>query len=450
MAIFASLRDLHTIYTTPLPYAISHAWLPFKIEACVDGGRRRYLVSRVVDSFVHPTFRPGVEVLSWNGIPVERAAELAGVLGPNPAARQALGLARLTYRSLFWEPPPQEDSVVIHYRDGRQELELTIAWQISSMASRCGAPADNDAVCTPIQQVQQFRKFLYAPFSDCEDDWFGKPDRIPASDGEYGYIRIFTFERRGSDDDFVNRFKSIVDGFVGNTKGLVIDVRDNGGGSTRGSERIVQFVKQKEVPIVPSRLYFRATQASLALCQLGATVPDVASLGCGGTDRWVQSIKEAMSRNETFSEAFHYTCPDAANKIGRIYPSPVLVVTNALSYSAAEFFAGCFQDHGGIILGVDDTTGGGGAGVREHSRLLEYFSAGKKEKETSLRPIPKNAGFTVAYRRRAPLGAGVGQEIEDMGVRSNRMYAMTRNDVLFSNQDLKREAARLLAQMPSP
>jgi hypothetical protein len=139
-----------------------------------------------------------------------------------------------------------------------------------------------------------------------------------------------------------------------------------------------------------------------------------------------------------------------ANKVGRIYAGPVLVITNALSYSAAEFFAACFQDHGGIILGVDDTTGGGGAGVRDHARLLGYFIAGKKEKETSLRPIPRNAGFTVAYRRRAPLGAGVAQEIEDMGVRSNRMYAMTRNDILFNNQDLKREAARLLAQMPTP
>jgi hypothetical protein len=45
------------------------------------------------------------------------------------------------------------------------------------------------------------------------------------------------------------------------------------------------------------------------------------------------------------------------------------------------------------------------------------------------------------------VGLGSGIEIEDRGVLRDRPYAMTRQDLLNHNQDLKREAARLLAQM---
>jgi hypothetical protein len=57
------------------------------------------------------------------------------------------------------------------------------------------------------------------------------------------------------------------------------------------------------------------------------------------------------------------------------------------------------------------------------------------------------AGFQVAFRRNKRVGRGAGKEIEDAGVARNRAYAMTRNDVLHDNQDLKNHAARLLAQM---
>src|SRR5262249_48461403 len=185
--IFASLRDLHTVYYLPEPYRSSHAWLPFKVEACVEGGQRKYIVSRVVDGFVHPTFDAGVEILSFDGIPVARAAELAGRHGSNPAARHALGLARLTYRALFWEPPPQEDAVLVHYRAGARELEISIPWSISSLPSSCG---DEPGACNEIEQLQRFRKFLYAPLDPCTP--FSVPERITTPDGVFGYIRIFS------------------------------------------------------------------------------------------------------------------------------------------------------------------------------------------------------------------------------------------------------------------
>ena len=47
----------------------------------------------------------------------------------------------------------------------------------------------------------------------------------------------------------------------------------------------------------------------------------------------------------------------------------------------------------------------------------------------------------------APPRQLVGLVLEDRGVLRNRPYAMTRRDLLNHNEDLKKEAARLLAQM---
>src|SRR3954468_10231966 len=97
-AIFDSLHDLHTGYQLPAPYSKAHCWLPFKVEACTDQGQRKYIVSRVIDEFNEdPNFVKGVEVLSWDGVPIEEAADHAGKRGSNRAAQRALGLARLTY-----------------------------------------------------------------------------------------------------------------------------------------------------------------------------------------------------------------------------------------------------------------------------------------------------------------------------------------------------------------
>ena len=452
-AIFDSLRDLHTIYLLPEPYATAHAWLPFKVEACVEDGQRKYIVSRVVDGFKDdPNFVAGVEVVSWNRTPIEDAAELAGARGSNPSARRALGLARLTYRSLLRHPPHEEDSVEVRYRIDGRELDIRLPWSVSKQNFECGFK--NPAPCTEIGQLQKFREFLYWPYVSCSSHF--RIEKFPTPDGEFGYIRIFTFEALGlnntptasRDTQFVEQFQAHVAELAKDTRGLIIDVRDNGGGMSRASERCVQLVKQTTKAIEPARLYFRATDASLRLCQLGPMVSDVGSLGCNGMGDWIKSIGQAKDNNETFSGAFPYTCLGDANNTGRIYLGPVIVVTSALSYSAAELFAGAFQDHGGLILGVDETTGGGGAGVREHKVLHKYFIDGKQPSLLQdLQTDKGKGGFSVAFRRSKRVGLGAGKEVEDAGIQRDLAYAMTRNDLLNHNADLKMHAAELLAKM---
>lgn len=116
--IFTSLRDLHANYEMPLPYADKVAFLPFHIEEYFEGEQRKYIVSRfsrLVPKFDHPTFKPGVEVQYWNGVPIEREVELNAdrQAGSNIDARHAQGLDSLTFRPMVVSSPPDEEWVII-------------------------------------------------------------------------------------------------------------------------------------------------------------------------------------------------------------------------------------------------------------------------------------------------------------------------------------------------
>src|SRR5215510_13639793 len=74
--IFISVRDLHTNYLLPVPYRSRTAFLPFQVESYMEDGQRRYIVSKLVPGFTHPTFAPGVALLRWSGTPIDRAVEL--------------------------------------------------------------------------------------------------------------------------------------------------------------------------------------------------------------------------------------------------------------------------------------------------------------------------------------------------------------------------------------
>ena len=77
------------------------------------------------------------------------------------------------------------------------------------------------------------------------------------------------------------------------------------------------------------------------------------------------------------------------NAVGQRYYGPVVLITNALSYSATEFFAAGFQDHDiGTILGTDESTGGGGANVVTYSDLLRNLNAAERAAEQMETPLP--------------------------------------------------------------
>ncbi|MEM9642325.1 MAG: S41 family peptidase [Pseudomonadota bacterium] len=143
--IFKSLRDIHTAYVLPQPYRRYVAILPFTVASYRPdpAGPRKVVVRDLLESLQHEYFQRGAEILTWNGIPIERAIRNEGAeeSGSNPHAQYALGERMMTIRWLGSTLPPLADQVTLGYRDaltpGGQEPdggsayhEIRLPWRL--------------------------------------------------------------------------------------------------------------------------------------------------------------------------------------------------------------------------------------------------------------------------------------------------------------------------------
>ena len=468
LAIFLSLRDLHTNYELPVPYKSMIAFVPFLIEEFYEDDERRYLVSKVIANFSHPPFGPGCEILSWNGIPIARAVELNGerFAGSNREARRARGVETMTVRSLSGALPPDEDHVIVTYRTPNTDLkELRVDWLVfspdESVASIQALSLETAAALgmdEELRRVREARKILFVPEvveaarriavqGTAAESQLGLisalPDVIEAREvstpyGSFGYIRIRAFIRdlgEGIDfvEVFVREFIRLVEQLP--PTGLIIDVRGNGGGIILAGERLLQLLTPDRVSPEPAQ--FINSTLNLQLCQRNDFLSE-----------WVSSIRQAVRSGATFSSAFPITPPDDANSIGQIYHGPVILITDALCYSTTDIFAAGFQDHNiGPILGVDDNTGAGGANVFSHANIVKFFFP-PEANDSPYRKLPNGANMRVAIRRTLRVNDRAGETVEDFGVIPSFRHFMTRDDLLNKNVDLINHAGEILATLP--
>ena len=459
--IFTSLRDLHTNYMLPAPFNDKTAFLPFLIEEYFEGGQRKFIISKIAEWFGHPTFKPGVEVVYWNGIPIERAVELNAErqAGSNLEAQHARGLDSMTIRPMIISLPPDEEWAVIGYRslDGK-ELELKQNWLIFSPEQGIGAVDPNSSskeatalgIDIKTNAIQQVKKLLFAPYAVVAEKKISGGEFLRAApplgletsmpgvfrarivdtpDGSFGYIRIYTFNVE-SDDQFVAEFIRLAELLPQN--GLIIDVRSNGGGLIFASERLLQVLTPHYIKPEPTQ--FINTPLTYELCRRHSQDFDLSP--------WVESIRQAVETGATFSQSFPITPEEACNSIGQKYLGAVILITDALCYSATDIFAGGFQDHKiGPILGTNMNTGAGGANVWTHELLLYLMG-------DSFKPLPNGAGMRVSIRRTLRIHGHEGMPLEDLGVVPDYKHDMTKDDVLKDNVDLINYAASILKKIP--
>ncbi|MGY1794904.1 S41 family peptidase [Geodermatophilus sp. SYSU D00525] len=469
--VFHSVRDLHTNYLLPAPFTGQIAYLPFQVERCVDGTRRQYVVSKLAAGISDPTFRVGVEVLHWNGVPIERAVAVAAdrFAGSNRAARLARGIESLTIRPLKLHLPPDEEWVTVTYLDaGGGRRELRVPWLV---APNVPPMADADAV-TPAaaslgldlltDEVGRAQALLYAPRAveqqfgaegvDLSTEPAAPGSDVPTSmplvfkarsvvtgSGTFGHLRVFRFNVPDP-DAFVAEFVRLVELLP--QEGLILDVRGNGGGHIFASEFTLQTLTPRR--IAPEPVQFICTPLNLAITRQHATNPIGIDLG-----PWVRSMEQAVQTGSIFSAGFPITPEAGANAIGQRYFGPVVLVTDARCYSATDIFAAGFQDHGiGPVLGVDDNTGAGGANVWTHGLLKQLLDLPAPNPESPYVALPKQADMRVSMRRTLRVGALAGTPVEDLGITPDERHEMTRRDVLEGNPDLMEHAAEILAGLP--
>ena len=471
-AIFHSVRDLHTNYLLPQPFAGQIAYLPFQVERCVEDSAPKYIVTKLAAGVSVPTFRIGVEILYWNGMPIERAVAVNAdrFAGSNLAARLSRGVQSLTIRPLRLHLPPDEEWVTVTYLDADGvRRELRVPWLV---APNVPPMAETDTVTTAAasmgldlltDEVGRATALLYAPraveqqFSEADVDVTTEPAEAGAdvpstmplvfrarsvvtASGTFGHLRIFTFNVPDP-DAFVAEFVRLVELLP--QQGLILDVRGNGGGHIFASELTLQTLTPRR--ITPEPVQFACTPLNLAITRQHATNP-TGEIDLGP---WSVSMEQAVQTGSIFSSAFPITPEDGANAVGQRYCGPVVLVTDARCYSATDIFAAGFQDHAiGPVLGVDDNTGAGGANVWTHGLLKRLLERPHRNPESPYVALPKQADMRVSIRRTLRVGALAGTPVEDLGVTPDHRHEMTRRDVLENNVDLMERAGQLLAAMP--
>jgi hypothetical protein len=470
-SIFHSVRDLHTNYLLPLPFAGQIAYLPFQVERCADGGRAKYIVTRTAQGLAAPPFGVGVEITHWNGIPIDRAVAVNAdrFAGSNMPARLARGVDSLTIRSLRLHLPPDEEWVTVSYLDAAGvRRELREPWLVAPNAP---AMADAEVISTAAasmgldlhaDETGRARALLYAPraveqtFGNMAIELSETPvaeggevastmplvfrarSAVTAS-GTYGHLRIFTFNVPDP-AAFVAEFVRLVELLP--QDGLILDVRGNGGGHIFASEFTLQTLTPRH--ITPEPVQFICTPLNQEICRRHKDNPTRQI----DLEKWFPSMDQAVETGSIYSAAFPITPEDGANAIGQRYFGPVVLVTDARCYSATDIFSAGFQDHAiGPVLGVDDNTGAGGANVWTHG-LLKALREMPPDPDSPYTPLPKQSDMRVSIRRTLRVGALAGTPVEDLGVRPDHRHELTERDVLEGNVDLLDAAGALLAGRP--
>jgi hypothetical protein len=500
--IFTSLRDLHTNYMLPEPYSNHVAVLPFLVESCIENPEqstgikkqevRRFIVTQVgilerlkpmlpadFKLDIPSTFKPGVEITYWNGVPMQRAVNINAnkKAGSNLAARFARGLENMTIRPMRSSLPPDEDWVVIGYRteDGhdlewRQEWLVFFPKQVMFATDATSGMSEYSykiGIDLTTDLVRMMKQFLFAPSDVLDREQIlaeaesveklvtnaeGLSSVLPTVfraekiSEAVGYIRIYTFSgtkpleisHDAWIDQMVEEFRRLIT--ILPKKGLIIDVRGNGGGYIPFAERILQFLTPRE--IVPEPYSFISSPLTFELTR---------DTSDAGFKFWHTTISESLSTGSIFSGSYWITEREEANRVGQVYHGPIILITDALCYSATDLFAAGFQDHQiGSILGVDENTGAGGANVWEYELLRRILDGGKYK----LIQFPNSSQntpfspFRIAIRRNVRIADRAGTPVEDLGIKPDIVYDMTLRDLLEGNIDLINKAVEMLANKP--
>jgi C-terminal processing protease CtpA/Prc len=209
--------------------------------------------------------------------------------------------------------------------------------------------------------------------------------------------------------------------------GLLIDVRGNEGGSIPAAERLLQLFTSSRIE--PASFSLRWTELTRQLSESGEE-----------WSPWRFPLRPGAVSDEVFSQGVALTSVEEANGVGRVYSGPVVLLCDALSYSATELFIAGFQDHRiGKLIGPDSHTGGGGSRMSWHHLLARVPGS-------PLESLERGAELRVALLRSTRAGAKRGIPLEGLGVEVDVPYQYTRDDVLHGDVELLNRAARVLTE----
>jgi hypothetical protein len=119
-------------------------------------------------------------------------------------------------------------------------------------------------------------------------------------------------------------------------------------------------------PVAPEPARFAATLLNLRICRANDNLAER-----------LPSMEQALETGASRSAAIPFTPAELLAEVPQTYFGPVVLVTNARCYSAADIFAAGFQNNGiGTVLGV----------FRRSCRVEVYRCRGGVRAESARRP----------------------------------------------------------------
>lgn len=452
--IFSSQRDLHLNYIFPQPYANFQSSLPFTFKRVQ--GRRNFFDVRIdavnVERFAD--FAPdqrvpevGDQVVAYNGVPVSEAVDsiLEVGQGANRFGGFSRALARLTFRPHLLSLVPEEDEVTITFRGkkagkyGRryEHYTVTMPWitRVPAPAPVAQAQQRSTAIATKpskivLQEMNNKEDMFQKLFNDfraengllTKSTYPNNASNEPAITwgvienrlGKFGYIRLTTFSPVNGVDFSIQEIRRIIYEEFDGTKGMIFDVRNNGGGSGQFSDELPQLFGRNDAVTAQDRLI--NTEENVRLFNesvFGLAFPE-----------GLEALNEVAGTDATHTKVFGLFDAPGVNRFGQIYNGPVAVLANSNSYSASDYFSCHMQDSGiGFVFGEEPRTGAGGANVFEHSLLAQFAP-------TVFSPMPGTHRARVSFGQAVRQGVNEGSFIEDFGCEADLLVSPRLSDVL--------------------
>lgn len=437
--IFLDLHDLHTNYIAPAPRKCGTIFIPVRFESVQSGGERPVLASRKTKYKAELAQGIGIgdRLLEVDGVGVEKAIEALSLFsgGANPDAIRTRSVQLLSLRSGSMQPLPEKDVVVLKLEGAAGKYTKEIPWQ-AMIDSQClqGGRNDrrmpySDRLDVAIDEYQRDFNTIFGP-EKARSAWNALPamadalsevfdvQQISTPAGSLGYIRLkeFYWSSPGLDEGtIVEAFRRSVEEGLKDSVGLVIDVRGNPGGLITLAENLIQLFSRAEVEPTSVRMLANPLNREIFL------------RANGSDNRWSQSVTDAMTAGKNYAGPLGITPPTEANEIGQVWFRPTVVLTDANCYSACDLFVAGMKDSGaGKIIGLHQSTGGGGANVMEYETFRKIMA---ESVENPFLPLPHSQNMRVSWRQVIRAGKGAGKLIEDSGVESDAVVSLVPADI---------------------
>ena len=205
---------------------------------------------------------------------------------------------------------------------------------------------EDEAGKTTEQQVEILEDLPYTP------DAFRSQSRIV--EGDIGYLRL-----ESMDDDAVKEIHSWMPRFA-DTRGLIVDVRGNGGGSRNALIKLFPHLMRAESAVVNVAKYRLAPEFDEdhleAREMYRATHPGWTDAERRVVRAFAASFEPEWSPPEEDFSAWHYLLISRGN--AEPYTAPVVVLLDAGGFSATDIFLGAMATSPNVTLLGEASSGG--------------------------------------------------------------------------------------------